>query len=126
MKNESETRALVYTCTKLDKGAKGMVTIHALPETHGELVAWLEKLPVDLEYRGEGLPNLTHKVLLELLRRRDRRYLTGEEKAELLEQYNYSCAMCGEQTSCIEWDHIAPLSQCLGPQEMQPLCITRV
>ena len=90
--------------------------------THGELIAWLGKLPLDLEYRGEGLPNLTHKVLLELLRRRDRRYLTGEEKAELLEQYNYSCAMCGEKTSCLEWDHIARFSESMQNQRFQPVC----
>ena len=61
MKNEHETRSLVYNFTKIDK-ASGSLTIHSVPDKAGSLVSWLGRLPVDIEYRGEGMPNLTHKV----------------------------------------------------------------
>ena len=46
-----------------------------------DIKCWLERLPLNMEYRGEGLPGITNKVLLALLGHKNRRFLTGEEKA---------------------------------------------
>ena len=50
--------------------------------------------------------------------------MTGEDKAELLEKYDFSCAACGTKTNELEFDHIQAL-QSLAPgakQVFQPLC----
>ena len=78
---------------------------------------------VDVPYRGEGLPNITYKVLLALLRRKERMYLHSYEKHELLEQAEYQCALCGEREA-FEWDHVIPLSTSFGEQRFQPICRT--
>jgi hypothetical protein len=54
---------------------------HALPPEAPEISAWLRKLGLGIPYRGEGLPNITYKVLLALLRCKERMYLHGYEKA---------------------------------------------
>ncbi len=61
-------------------------------------------------------------VLLE--ERRARVYLSGEEKARLQEQHDHRCAQCGAQWADFEWDHVSRLSQSLGPQTFQPLCVS--
>ena len=45
-------------------------------------------------------------VLHHLIRHgKERVWLSGEEKAELLEQYGFLCALCGRKASLFEWDH---------------------
>ena len=61
-------------------------------------------------------------VLQQLLKRRERVHLTGEQKAELLEQHEHRCALCDRQSSAFEWDHIERFSESLGEQLFQPLC----
>ncbi len=46
----------------------------APPEAH-EIQAWLQHLGIGLPYRGEGLANITFKVLLRLLQQKDRKHL---------------------------------------------------
>ena len=101
LKDELTTRSLVYTCSSVDK-CKGVCVVHAMPECAGDIAEWLRRLPLSLEYRGEGLPSVTNRVLLALLQQKNRRFLTGEEKNILLEQYRYSCSNCGVQTSELE------------------------
>jgi hypothetical protein len=90
-----------------------------------EIMEWLNALSVTLKYTGSGLSNIAGRVLLLLVKHcRQREYLTGEDKAELLEKYDYSCAACGTKTNDLEWDHIQAL-QSLAPgakQVFQPLC----
>ena len=125
LKDELTIRCLVYTCSKIDQ-VSGVCVVHAMPKESSDIMEWLQRLPVSIEYRGEGLPGITNKVLLALLGQKNRRFLTGEEKNILLEQYQYSCSNCGAQTSELEWDHIVPLSQSMdGEQPMEgfaPLC----
>ena len=101
---------------------KGVVHVHALPEHAAEIQAWLKALDLDVAYRGEGLPNMTYKVLLKLLKvNRQRKYLTGEEKHSLLEATSYACILCGERAQ-LEWDHTHRFSESFGDQAMLPLC----
>ena len=124
LKDLSSIRALTYNCTKVDM-AKRSMTIHAMPQHSTAIMEWLKLLPIKIKYTGQGLPNIAAQVLLLLVKHcRIRQYLSGEEKAALLEQYNLSCAACGAKNTDMEWDHVQAL-QGLAPgakQEFQPLC----
>ncbi len=48
---------------------------------------WLDKLDCSIKYRGEGLPSISYKVLVKLVRTKERRYLEGEEKHALMEDW---------------------------------------
>ena len=51
---------------------------------------------IEMPYRGEGPPAISAKVLHHLIRHgKERVWLSGEEKAELLEQYGFLFALCG-------------------------------
>ncbi len=97
--------------------------MHALPDTSGAMEQWLKRLDLGLQYRGEGLPALSLKVLQTLAKRnRERVWLTCEEKAAILEEYGFCCAMCGARGE-FEFDHIARLSESYDEQRFQPLCM---
>ncbi len=124
MKDELRPRGLLYNLTKRVDGQVGTCVIHSIPENAGEIIEWLKRLDIGLEYRGEGLPNVALKVLQRLVKgNREREWLTGERKAELLEEYDFKCAMCDSRSSSMEWDHICRLSESFGEQEFQPLCL---
>lgn len=124
LKDMSAIRSLTYNCTKID-AVKGTMTLHVAPDYYQKVMEWLKLLPVQIKYTGEGLPNIAAQVLLLLVKHcRIREYLSGEEKAALLEKYDFSCAACGCKTNDLEWDHVQALSN-LAPgsvQEFQPLC----
>ena len=123
MKDEARPRALVFHIPKRAHGGPaGTCYIHGVPEHWRAIEAWAARL--GLEYRGEGLPATALKALQHLVKRnRERVWLTGEEKAELLEEYGHRCAACGAASSQLEWDHVARLSDCFGAaQAFQPLC----
>jgi hypothetical protein len=106
MKDSSRARALVYRMTRARDRQVGSIHVHGLPQHWKETREWVEEL--GLEYRGEGLPGSALKALQALLRRnRERVYLDGEQKAELLELHGFRCATCGAASSQFEWDHVA-------------------
>ncbi len=43
-------------------GGPGACHIHVLPERSDNIEKWLEKLQIDLQYRCEGLPNMSLRV----------------------------------------------------------------
>ena len=55
-------------------------------------------------------------------RSRERTWLTGEEKAQILEEHDFCCAVCGSKGQ-LEFDHIARLSESYDEQKFQPLCV---
>ena len=121
MKDSSRPRALLYRMTQARDGTTGTVHIHGMPQHWEETQAWSERL--GLEYRGEGLPSMALKALQTLVRRnRERVYLDGEQKAQLLELFEFRCAVCGGASSQFEWDHVARHSESFGESEFQPLC----
>ena len=82
----------------------------------------MKRLDCGLVYRGEGLPNMALKVLHRLVKQgRERVWLTGEEKAVILEQNEHKCALCLSRGP-FEWDHIARHSESYGEQVFQNLC----
>jgi hypothetical protein len=118
MRDETRLRNLIHNVRK-----KGACIVHSLPEYAQDLDQWLQRLDIGMTYRGEGLPALSLKVLQTLVRRsRERVWLTGEEKAEILEEYGFCCAMCGSRGE-LEFDHIARLSESYDEQKFQPLCV---
>ena len=48
--------------------------------------------------------------------------VNGRAKAELLEEFDHKCALCGSR-GLLEFDHIARHSEGYGEQLMQPLCV---
>ena len=75
-----------------------------------------------IEYKGEGLPAISAKVLQRLLRHKEWVYLTGEQKAELLEKHDHRCAVCDRPSLAFEWDHVHRFSESFGEQKFQPFC----
>ena len=114
----------MYQCTKVDFHS-GAVVIHNAPAEFHEIQDWLKKLPVTLKYTGQGLPAIASKVLLQLVKHgKTRQYLTGEEKAELLEQHSWACSHCGCRVQDLECDHVEALRQLVSgmPQRFAPTC----
>jgi hypothetical protein len=121
MKDSARPRAILYRMAQARDGRTGTIHIHRMPQHWEATQAWCDQL--GLEYRGEGLPGSALKALQTLVRRnRERIYLTGEQKAELLEQCGYRCAGCGAASSQLDWDHVARHSESFGEPEFQPLC----
>ena len=99
------------------KGKEGICHIHGVPEEAPEIQQWINNLELtNLEYKGEGLPNISHKVLLHLAKRskQERVYLTPEEKTRLLDEYDNRCAICRHKCKQLEWDHIERFAESWG------------
>ena len=125
MRDCVDVRALSYTCTQRLDGCVGLLVIHLLPEHWEEINLWLCKLDVDIKYQGQGMSGMSLKVLNHLIRvGRERVYLDGEAKAELLGKYDNKCGTCGSRGT-LEFDHIARVSDSHSEQGIdafQPLC----
>ena len=122
LRSEHSIKTLIYTFSKSERES-GQCIVHSVPHEYAEILQWLDALALDIPYRGQGLPGISYQVLLALLRKKQRYYLTGEEKCRLLEEYNHRCAECngiGE----LQWDHITALSTSFGEQRFHPLCTT--
>jgi len=97
-------------------------TVHLIPENANEIKNWLGALGLNIEYRGEGLPNMTLKVITALLKRK-RVFLTDVEKNELLVKCGNKCEICDDPLNGeVEFDHVVPLSSGFGDQTFQCLC----
>ena len=66
---------------------EGTITAHCLPEEWVVLTEWCEALTeegIEISYNGEGLPSLTRRVMLLLLKRKvARKSTTLEERQQL-------------------------------------------
>ena len=106
----------------IEKGV--FCTITRTPPDHSELKDFVARLAeltgLPLTYRGEGLPNLTLRMLQTLIKEK-RRYLTPQEKKELLLKQNGRCNSCLEILGDIQCDHVVPLCECTE-QVFQILC----
>ena len=123
LKDERRARALVYHLRKKLDGSAGVCYVHELPKDAEKLVRWLEKLDIGLEFCGQGLPSLSLQVLQLLVKKNHERvWLSGEQKAELLERFNFRCAVCDSRGE-LEFDHVLRFSEGYGEQEFQPLCV---
>ncbi len=98
----------------------GKMAIHSVPTNLSSILQFVANLKargIELKYRGEGLPAISNRALTLLLKRGNvRKYLTDEEKADLVSSQEGKCAICGELlTTRTEFDHQTPIS--LGPGE---------
>ena len=85
LKDAGTVRTIIYACTAKDQ-VKGNDCVHAVPSEFEQIKNWLCELDLGIKYTGQGLPAISAQVLLLLVKRgKSRLYLTGEEKAELLE-----------------------------------------
>ena len=102
LKDAGAVRTLLYTCTAKD-GCRGSVCVHAAPPEFQEIMQWLTELDLGIKYTGQGLPAISAQVLLLLVKHgKTREYLTGEQKAELLDAHGHLCALCGQKSSSWE------------------------
>ncbi len=66
-KDEVLIRTLIYNLRKNEGG--GVCHVHALPERSNDIEKWLERLQITgLQYRGEGLPSMSLRVLQTLVK----------------------------------------------------------
>jgi hypothetical protein len=122
LKDSTTARALSYSCAQHLDGCVGLLMIHGLPEHCAEIGAWMERLGLS-GYRGQGLAGTSLMVLKLLVRAaRERVSLSGEEKAQLLEDYGHRCAHCSARGG-LQMDHIARVSDSFLEQKFQPLCV---
>ena len=123
LKDETRTRSLCYKFTKVD-GEQGACVVHSMPLDAGAMMEWLRTLGCGLKYRGQGLPSLTYQVVVHLIKQKERRYLEGEERYEVMERNGFTCALCGGMGR-FEMDHSVRLSQSYGeqtPDKFENLC----
>jgi hypothetical protein len=121
LKDSCRPRARIYRMSSAKDDKTGTVHIHCMPQRLEETQAWCERL--GLEYRGEGLAGMAQRVPKTLLRRNgDRVYLTGEQKAELLEAHGHRCAACGATSSLLAWERMVRHNKSFGEPEFRPFC----
>ena len=124
LKNGTEIASLQYRCVQAKDGCSGMCVIRELPPETNEIEQWLGNLPRAIEWRGEGIPALTPKVLLELIKA-ERRTPSKQEQHSILKEQNGRCNLCGGifDRDC-EWDHVARLQPTVKgkPQVFQAIC----
>jgi hypothetical protein len=68
LKNMVDLSSLTYVCTARKDGTTGECKVRQLPQEASSIQHWLSNLPLEMEYRGEGLPAITQRVFCELLR----------------------------------------------------------
>ena len=123
IKDAVRTKSLKLHLSRQEGG--GICYIHGVPEEAPEIQQWVNNLELKgLEYKGEGLPNISQKVLLNLTKhsKEERVYLTPEEKTRLLDEYDHRCAICRHKCKKFEWDHVERYAESWGEQRFQPLC----
>ena len=68
LKSGTELASLQYRCVIAKDRSSGMCHIRELPPEKADIENWLANLPRSVEWCGEGIPALTQKCLLELLK----------------------------------------------------------
>ena len=119
LKDAWRIKRLEYIFTADEEHAGQSCVITAWPEEGDRIAAWYQNLAeklTGLHYDGQGLAGATHDALLRALKR-ERVWLTPEQKHEVLERCAYACAICKTRGDCLQMDHTVRLSQSFGPQE---------
>ena len=101
MKNFTDIRKLTV------QTGGGTVIIHSVPNNHKLVEKFCQQ--ANIQYRGEGLPAITQKVLLQLLKPK-REQPSYELRRQIETEQENKCAKCG--TECkLELDHIQKISR---------------
>ena len=121
------TRKLHYIFTADEEHAGETITIHGWPGDWAKIADWLAELRrtvpgFDVEYAGQGIAGATLESLLRLLKvLRQRVFLEPEQRHEVLERYDYTCALCNTRGVPLQMDHKVRLTQSFGPQGVDQL-----
>ena len=115
-----------YSALKLRIKKGEPCVIRQLPEEAEVLEQWLQKLPLDMPYRGQRMASLAHEVLMQLIKA-ERKQPDAETRRKTLEQQNSLCNSCGAeiQPGTCELDHVVPVHQAFSGDEqvLQALCL---
>ena len=115
-----------YSALKLCIKKGEPCVIRQLPEEVEVLEQWLQKLPLDVPYRGQRMAGLAHEVLMQLLKA-ERKQPDTEARKAILEQQNSLRNSCGAeiQPGTCELDHVVPVHQAFSGDEqvLQALCL---
>ena len=77
--------------------------IRELPADRGAIELFLQNLPIEVGWCGEGIPGLTQKVLLALLKS-DRQQPSSALRAQILAAQNNACNLC---VNCLDVSQFA-------------------
>ena len=105
----------------------GPCVIRELPPDRVAIEEFLERLPCRIEWCGEGIPGLTQKVLMALLKA-NRHQPSSATRGQILTEQNDACNLCGATfQGDLEWDHVTPLhSTCQGIEQVFRACVLPV
>jgi hypothetical protein len=116
LRGECSITAFKYIFTRRDKQS-GACVFHATCRDRPEIQLVMQHFG----YRGEDFPNATWYLVRHLICKKERKWLTGEEKHEVLVGHGYKYASC-DGPGPFEFDHVMALSTTFGEQVFQPLC----
>ena len=85
-----------YSALKLRIKKGEPCVIRQLPEEAEVLEQWLQKLPLEMPYRGQRMASLAHEVLMQLIKA-ERKQPDPETRRTTLEQQNSLCNSCGAE-----------------------------
>ncbi|CAE7240346.1 unnamed protein product [Symbiodinium natans] len=107
---------------RLRAGDEGDCVICELPEEHGALRAWMERL--GLKYRGQRLAAAATEALMHLLKAQRE---LPQQREQILQAQGGLCNLCGAPVALgtCEFDHVVPVHQAFRGQiqEFQALCL---
>lgn len=114
-------------CVKSMGDTNGSCVIRELHHDRDAIDTFRERLPINIEWHGEGIPGRTQRVLLALLRE-NRHHPSSGTKAQTLADQSHACNMCGATFhGDLKRGHIAPLhSTCQGVEQIPRLFVQRV
>ena len=125
LKGMTGISAIRYHCVMRKDNSSGLCVIRQLPAEAQQLKDWLEKLPIDVQYCGEGIAGVTLKVFNALLKA-ERNTPSHEMRDSIIQEQEGRCNHCGDLFGANppEFDHIIPLQQTPAgdAQEYQALC----
>ena len=91
----------------------GKIKLSVMCEDWEKVEVFFQKLKLD--YCGQGLAGGTFEALQCLTKRNNARTsFTGQEKAKVLEAFDYRCAFCGSKSKRLEFDHVVRVSESFG------------
>ena len=124
LRNLAAYSQVSYMCTRKKDNEQGACVVRERPEDHEAIIDWLSRLPIDVDYRGERLAAITHKVFLQMLKP-ERTWLDSSQKAALVKRQDGRCAICtGIFDGDVEYDHISTLKSTIKgvEQVFQAIC----
>ena len=74
LKDDARIKSLRYTFNRSEKD-KGVCIVHSMPSDYVDIKNWLRHLNFGISYRAKSLQGICYKVLVCLVKQKERRYL---------------------------------------------------